>query len=151
MEDENSNNRKMLIAEMVLQYLLQVSKWSEIYSYLKKNGYEEKSNEKINKKALLDNETAIICLVVYVKLRYENETFTVRSLAKQLDSSDEKSTLAKARKIRRLLDTISQYNIIDYYTDSHKGDRTCIKIEATDSLIVFIETLFFTHKGHENV
>lgn len=138
--------RQTITAKLVLQFLMQIGRWSQIYPYLEKNGYQKKPNEKPHKKALLDNETAIICLVIYTNLYYENERFSVRSLAKQLDSTDEKATNAKARKVRRLLSSIEQYNIINFYTDKHEGNRQCIRVEATDLLINFIETHLFNYK-----
>ena len=139
--------KKLPIANLALQYLIQESRWNLIYQHILDNGYEKKPNEKPNRKALLDSETLTICLVIYTSLRYKNELFTIRSLARQLDSSDKKATLSKARKIKRLLDSIKQYKIIKYYVDEHKGERKCIRIEATELLIAFIEEQFFNHKG----
>lgn len=140
---EINKNLKIKTLSHAVDHLRQVGKWSELYPYLIENGYEKKYGERINKNNLLDSETKDICLVLYTHLFSGKEPFTIRSLSKIIASSDENSRIAKSRKIKRLLESVEQYNIIEYYKDTHKGNRECTRIEPTDLLINFIELHFF--------
>lgn len=133
-------------ASLVMQHLMQVGKWSDIYKFLIKNGYcpvNDDQDEQKNKRVLVDLDTSIMALLIYLNYSLNKEGHTIGSLAKAMDGSDYNARKARERKIMRTLQTIAGYEVIDFYRDSHKGERNCIRIEATNLLIDFVENHLF--------
>lgn len=138
--------RRRQATSLTLAYLRQTGKWSKIYPFLMEKGYViegSADDEQKSKRCLLDQDTTIIAMLIYLAFSSKKPSYTVGSLAKALDNSSHNAKKAMERKVSRLLISIAGYQIIDFYKDTHKGDRECIRIEATDLLIEFIEQHFF--------
>lgn len=139
--------RKQITRQNVVQHLRSISKWgSKIYPFVLENGYcsdQEKKEEKKSKRALNGQYAATLSLLLYHRYATYDEAFTVRSLAKAIDGEDVNSRKAQERQIMRLLQSTACYQLIDFYRDTHQGNRECIRIEPTELLINFFENCFF--------
>lgn len=131
---------------LVTNYLKQNGKWSHIHKFLIEKGYnpeEDQEEEQKNKRVLVDQDTTTMAMLIYFHYGLGLEAHTVGSLARAMDGSSYNARKARERKIMRTLKAIAGYDIIDFYRDTHKGERNCIRIEATDLLLEFIENHFF--------
>lgn len=145
-QNKLASEPKQATAFLVLHYLQQEAYWADIYSFILSRGYQKAANleeELQMKRALTDHDTCIMAMLIYLHYSLAKETHTVSSLAKAMDNSSLKARKARERKILRVLKMIAGYQLIDFYRDTHKGDRECIRIEANDLLIEFLENHFF--------
>lgn len=126
----------------VVEKLLQLAKWSDIYPYLLENGYAPASQgtEKQAKRALVDLDTYVVALLLCHKFFDGGEPFTLRSLSMAMDGEDFNSIKAMEKRLRLLIERLERFNIIRFYKDTHRGKRECWRIEATPTLVNFIET-----------
>ncbi|MBK8453030.1 MAG: hypothetical protein WAQ53_02055 [Thiofilum sp.] len=147
-QDESALAQKKATALLVLHYLQQEAQWADIYPFILSRGYQKVANpeELQMKRALTDHDTCIMAMLIYLHYSLAKETHTVSSLAKAMDNSSLNARKARERKILRALKMIAGYQLIDFYRDTHQGERTCIRIEANDLLIEFLENHFFKRK-----
>lgn len=146
--DQYEPNPQRKTGYLALSYLRQTGKWSEIYQYLISNGYklQDEEEEQKSKRALMDQDTMTMALLVYLNNAFDKPTHTVSSLSKAMDNSDYNARKAMERWVSRTIRSIAGYQIIDFYIDQHQGERTCIRLEATDLLINFIENHLFVNQ-----
>lgn len=148
-QDEQASRKKQATTLLVLNYLQQEAHWANIYNFIISRGYQKaiNSEEELQmKRALTDHDTCIMAMLIYLHYSLAKEVHTVSSLAKAMDNSSLKARKARERKILRVLKVIAGYQLIDFYRDTHQGDRTCIRIEPNDLLIEFLENHFFNKK-----
>lgn len=149
-QDESALTQKKATALLVLNYLQQEAQWADIYQFILSRGYQKVANSEAElqmKRALTDHDTCIMAMLIYLHYNLGREVHTVSSLAKAMDNSSLNARKARERKILRALKMIAGYQLIDFYRDTHRGDRTCIRIEANDLLIEFLENHFFKRYG----
>lgn len=134
------------VEEKIVKYLLNITRWGKrISPFLKENGYHSNQSEDEEKKSLRslhDSDTAIMALLVGHRHYAKLYPFTVSSLAKAMDNSSFDARKAMERKVRRKIESIAGYGIIDFER-SQQGDRPCILIQPTDLLLDFFENHFF--------
>ncbi len=135
------------LEKLLLDYLLSISRWRrKIYLFLQEKGYQPEQTEAEEKKSLrsLNNtDTAIMAALVSHRHYTNLPPFTVSSLAKAMDNSSFDARKAMERKVRRKIEAIAGYAIIDFEW-SQQGNRPCIIIQPTDLLLDFFENKFFT-------
>ena len=136
-------------------FLTQIIKWSNVYSFLLEEGYtpDSENQELKSKKCLVDHDTMVMCMFIYLKQKFspDEEQYTVGSLAHTMVGSSYNARKACEGKIKRALIAIAGYQIVDFYRDQHRGQRECIRIEATDLLVEFMENMFFNSDGSEQI
>ena len=148
---EDSEKRKAIKTEQtrrqVMDQLLSNSRWGrKIYPFLLHKNYQPEQDTKEEKKslrALNGQDFTTMALLLYQHHVTGGEPFTVRSLAKVMDGSDENTRKAQERQIMRLLKATAGYQLIDFYRTSHQGYRECIHILPGEMLIDFLENYFF--------
>lgn len=128
-------------------FLTQITKWSNVYSFLLEQGYipEPENQELKSKKCLVDNDTMVMCMYIYMKQKFSpnEEQYTVGSLANTMVGNSYNARKACEGKIKRALIAIAGYQIVDFYRDQHRGQRECIRIEALPLLVDFMDNNFF--------
>ena len=146
MKMEQEHTKKQLAISSTVSLITQLSKWGGIYLFLREQGYvlEAEDLEAKSKRSLVDTDTMTMSMLIYLRHSLGQELYTVGSLAEAMDGSSYNARKAREGKIKRTLSAIAGYQIIDFYRDQHRGKRECIRIEATDLLINFIEDNFFT-------
>lgn len=87
----------------VVEKLLQLAKWSDIYPYLLENGYipASQGTEKQAKRALVDLDTYVVALLLCHKFFEGGEPFTLRSLSMAMDGEDFNSIKAMEKRLLR--------------------------------------------------
>lgn len=146
MKMEQEQTKQQMAFSSTVSLMTQISKWGRIRPFLHEQGYvpESEDLETKSKRSLVDTDTMIMCMLIYFRHSLGKELYTVGSLAEAMDGSSYNARKAREGKIKRTLSTIAGYQVIDFYRDQHRGKRECIRIEATDLLITFIEDHFFT-------
>ena len=139
--------KKVQTLEQVVAQLFSNSRWGcKIYPFLLGRGYQPEQDEREEKKslrALNGQDFATMALLLYHRQAVYDEPFTVRSLAKAMDNSDDNARKAQERQVMRLLKATAGYQLIDFYRAQHKGHRECIHVVPDDALIDFLENDFF--------
>jgi len=134
-------------------FLTQIIKWPNVYSFLLEQGYtpDPENQELKSKKCLVDNDTMVMCMYIYMKknLSPNEDQYTVGSLAHTMVGNGYNARKACEGKIKRALTAIAGYQIVDFYRDQHIGKRECIRIEATELLVDFMEDNFFNLDDEE--
>lgn len=138
---------KISVEKLLLDYLLSISRWRrEIQSYLQEKGFQSDQTETEEKKSLrslYDTDTAIMAALVSHRHYTSLPPFTVSSLAKAMDNSSFDAKKAMERKVRRKIESIAGYAIIDFEW-AQQGNRPCIMIQPTELLLDFFENKFFS-------
>lgn len=126
----------------IMEKIIQLAKWGGIYPYLLESGYTPASEgtEKQAKRALVDLDTYLVALLICHKSYDGGEAFTLRSLSMVMDGDDFNSIKAMEKRLKLLFERVERFNIINFYKDTHRGKRECWRIEATPTLMTFMET-----------